>query len=252
MKRLAAMLISIIMLFSILPETEIQAACAHDWEEWSVWVNATCSTEGYETRSCKKCYETESRNIPATGIHRWTEWEAVGELCADGKYSRHCKECYKEETSARKGNGNHLYSAWQTITKPDCVNVGKKYRFCYNCYKFFYEDIPSRPNAHDWGNWHINYSKNKRIERICYSCGKVEVKKVTIYPTKKTLKKGKSFTLKIKKHISGDKISKFISSNKKVATVSKKGKVTARKKGKAKITVKMKSGCKATCTVTVK
>jgi len=49
-----------------------------------------------------------------------------------------------------------------------------------------------------------------------------------------------------------DKISKFTSSNKKVATINKKGKVTAKKKGTAKITVKMKSGCKAMCVVKVK
>lgn len=68
----------------------------------------------------------------------------------------------------------------------------------------------------------------------------------------KTLKRGKSYTLKPKlvPSNSGDKIT-YSSSNKKVATVSSKGKITAKKKGTAVITVK--SGkVSVKCRVTVK
>lgn len=260
MKRINKLTLATFMIFVFIvfiPKMDIQANCVHDWEEWYVWSKPTCTQEGYETRECKKCYEVEDRNIPATGIHLWTEWEAEGELCANGTYERHCKECYKTEIMARIGNGNHLYSDWTIISNPDCLNKGKKYRYCYNCYEYFYEDIPSNPKAHAWIGWHINYLKNKRIERNCVICGKIEVKgkskdSITLSATKKTLKVGKSFTLKVKKAPSGDTIAKYTSNNKKVATVNKKGKVVAKKKGTAKITLKMKSGCKATCTVTVK
>jgi len=109
--RMVALAISIIMFGTGVPST-IQAACLHDGEEWEVWESPTCTEEGYEHRTCKKCYETESRNIPVTGIHKWTEWEARGELCEDGKYYRYCRECYKEETKARKGNGKHFTCFW--------------------------------------------------------------------------------------------------------------------------------------------
>lgn len=45
---------------------------------------------------------------------------------------------------------------------------------------------------------------------------------------------------------------KWKSSNKKIATVDKKGKVTALKKGKVVITVKTDNGRKAICKITVK
>ncbi len=69
---------------------------------------------------------------------------------------------------------------------------------------------------------------------------------------KKTLKKGKSFKLKVKlpKGTAG-KVT-FTSSKKKVAAVSASGKVTAKKKGKAKITAKTYNGKKATVVITVK
>ncbi len=64
----------------------------------------------------------------------------------------------------------------------------------------------------------------------------------------KKLKAGKAFTLKVK----GTSEAVTFSSNKKsVASVSKKGVVTALKKGAAKITAKLKSGKKLTCKVSV-
>lgn len=246
----------------ISEEREIPAI-GHDWGEWKIQEKPTCVDDGYEERTCKKCYNDEERKIPKTGIHLWTNWETDGALCEDGKYSRECKECYKIETKVRKGNRKHRYSKWDVITEANCMNNGKKCRECLDCYYYEYRDIPSNPNLHDWSSW-ISYKsptalKKGEAERECYVCRLVERKtlnklkaKITISHKNKNLKAGKSFTLKIKKYTYGDKISKFFSSNKKVATVNKKGRVTAKKKGKAKITVRMKSGCKATCNVTVK
>ena len=72
--------------------------------------------------------------------------------------------------------------------------------------------------------------------------------KVTISAKKKTLYVGKSFKLKIK---GTSKTVKWSSSNKSVATVTSKGKVTAKKAGTATITAKV-GGKKYTCKVTVK
>ena len=69
---------------------------------------------------------------------------------------------------------------------------------------------------------------------VSAATGKVKSVAVTNLPAKQlTLKKGKSFTLKTKVSISGKKVSKAVtykSSNKKVATVNAKGKITAKKK----------------------
>lgn len=66
--------------------------------------------------------------------------------------------------------------------------------------------------------------------------------------TSKKVIKGKTFTLTVK-NTAGKKVA-WKSSNKKVATVSKKGKVTAKKAGTATITAKV-GGKKLTCTVKV-
>ena len=77
--------------------------------------------------------------------------------------------------------------------------------------------------------------------------------KVTLNKKKATLKVGKKLTLKATLTPTKAKTAlTWTSSNKKVATVSKKGVVKAIKPGKAKITVKTANGKKATVTITVK
>lgn len=81
---------------------------------------------------------------------------------------------------------------------------------------------------------------------------KVKVTAITVNKTKVSLKKGKTFQITaVKKYITAlDKVT-YTSSNKKVAAVSSKGKITAKKKGKATITVKC-GGKKKKIQVTVK
>ena len=84
--------------------------------------------------------------------------------------------------------------------------------------------------------------------------GKVTKVAVSNLPAKQlTLKKGKTFTLKPKVTVTG-KISKKVTyktSNKKVVAVNAKGKITAKKKGTAKIYVISKADKKKKCTITV-
>ncbi len=77
--------------------------------------------------------------------------------------------------------------------------------------------------------------------------------KITLNAKKKTLKKGKKFQIKAKlpKNTASYKIT-YKTSNRKVATVSASGKVTAKKKGKATITVTTFNKKKATLKITVK
>ena len=86
------------------------------------------------------------------------------------------------------------------------------------------------------------------------AAGTVKSIAVTNLPAKQlTLKKGKAFTLKTKVTVSGKASKKvtYKTSNKKIATVNAKGKITAKKKGTAKIYVISKADKKKKCTVTV-
>lgn len=76
---------------------------------------------------------------------------------------------------------------------------------------------------------------------------------ITLKQTKAVIKKGKSVMIKVKSIRPGsDRVKSYVSSNRSVASVNSKGKVTGKKKGKAKITVTTKKGSKAVFQVRVK
>ena len=107
------------------------------------------------------------------------------------------------------------------------------------------------------------YKECKAASQIIHACtsggSATNVKRIKLEETKKTLKKGKTWTIsaytvkkdskKTLKKILG---LRFESSNKSVATVSSKGLVTAKKSGKATIYVIAQNGVSASVTVTVK
>ena len=77
---------------------------------------------------------------------------------------------------------------------------------------------------------------------------KITVKNPKLNKMKRTLKKGDTFKLTITGKVGKQT---YASNNKKVATVNKNGKITAKKKGNATITVKT-NGMKLKCTIKVK
>ncbi|MCH5299595.1 MAG: Ig-like domain-containing protein, partial [Ruminococcus sp.] len=77
---------------------------------------------------------------------------------------------------------------------------------------------------------------------------KITVKNPKLNKSKKSMKKGEKFKLTVTGKVGKQT---YTSNNKKVATVSKNGKITAKKKGNATITVKT-NGMKLKCKITVK
>lgn len=80
----------------------------------------------------------------------------------------------------------------------------------------------------------------------------VKTPKISLTAKKAKLQAGKSTkAITIKSKIKTDKVVKFTSSKKKIASVNHKGKIKGIKAGKTRITVFMKSGARASCVLTV-
>lgn len=124
-------------------------------------------------------------------------------------------------------------------------------------------DIPAA-HVHSFGAWRTVSAATvfaaEKQERIC-ACGEKETRTVGT-PLKATIKvnmssvplKVKQTTTKLKVSglANGDAVVSYTSSNRKVFTVDKNGKIKAgKKKGSAKLTITLKSGLKKTITVKV-
>lgn len=108
--------------------------------------------------------------------------------------------------------------------------------------------------ANKAGKSTITVRTNNNKTAICnVRVKEITSKRVTLNKRSITLYKGEKYSLKatVKPRNSTDS-KKWSTSNKKYATVSNKGTITAVSKGKCNITVKMSNGMKSTCKVIVK
>ena len=104
------------------------------------------------------------------------------------------------------------------------------------------------------------FAKGTKV-RICSVCGKLQTKEIAklkptgkLNTTKVRLRFRRKYNrIRVSNLSAGDKVKSYKSSNKKIATVNKKGVITAKKKkGKSTITVTLKSGKKLKVKVTVR
>ena len=200
--------------------------CQHSWGEWFYSTyddEPACDHGGVETRQCSLCGTEETRAVPPL-THEWTKWRyEENPTCGDtGMEYRCCNICNMEETRIVPATGKHVWGSWKTATASTVFKKGKAVRKCTECGKAQTKALARvKPFA--------------KFGKKSYSVAK-----------KKTLKLAKK--LKFGK---GDKVVKWQSSNKKIATVSAKGVIKARKKGTVKITARLKSGKVATCKIKV-
>lgn len=223
-KKLTTVLLVFILLLTYKPTCVFAQECTeHTWGEWYEIFEPTCTMDGVQRRHCQECYEEDTKPIPAIGHHTWGKWETIYKPTCEytGTAIRTCTVCYEREEKKLPKSQKHSWGKWKTTKKATALSKGIKTRSCSECYKTQKKSIPKLK-------------------------AKISLKKKSI-----TIKSGKHYTIKIKSKTYGDKVKKWTSSNKKVAIVNSHGKVTGKKKGVATITLKMKSGVKATCKIKV-
>ncbi|CUO96383.1 Uncharacterized protein involved in cytokinesis%2C contains TGc (transglutaminase/protease-like) domain [Anaerostipes hadrus] len=244
---------------------------AHDWKITEE--KATCEKNGAKTYVCKDCGETKTETIPATG-HQFSNWQTITE--ADVFHAktqkRCCALCGKEETRVVGSTLNPTISTNASSLKLKRKQVTKKFvvsgfakgdsvkSWVSNNKKI----VSVSGNANGICTIKAGSKTGKAKITITLASGLTKVINVTVQKKavtctaiknvskKLTLNKKMSYQLKpvIDPITCTDKI-KYKTSNKKIVKVTSRGKITAVKKGKVKITV-MVGKKKFTCTVTVR
>jgi len=199
----------------------------HDYGEAKITRQPTCTQDGVKTMTCKNCSFVYSEFIKAIG-HKIADDYTIDKepTCTEkGTKSKHCERCnYKSDVVEIDALG-HDFGDWECQTKEDIFNDGIYVKECKRC--------------------HEQSGDIMRVDKI----------KTKVILTKKNvkIKKGTKLKLKIKYKHKDDIIAKWTTKNNKVVKInSKTGVITGAKKGKTTIKLTMKSGCTATCKVTVK
>ena len=229
-------------------KTEKVSTTDHQHMEIRNQKNPTCKEAGYSGDTyCADCGVkiSSGKTIAKTKNHNWDGGVITTEpTCTErGEKTFTCTICGNTNTKKVNATG-HSYGAYKVVKEPTNKRKGLKSKTCSVCGKIVYEAIP-KTNFSPTDSSETNPDQNPQTSQKT-------TRKIKLNRRKLTLKKGKSFRLKVTltPADSQDKIT-YKTSNKKIATVSKTGKIKAKKKGKVKITV-ISGKKKAVCTVKVK
>ena len=99
------------------------AVCNHEYDK--VVTDPTCTEKGHTTYTCKKCGDSYTGDYTEPLGHDFGEWETVQEATEDeaGLEKRSCKRCGEEETrEIPKKEHEHVYT--ETVTAPTCTEKG--------------------------------------------------------------------------------------------------------------------------------
>ena len=244
----------------------------HNWEVTSE-EKATCEKDGSKTYTCADCKETKTETIPATG-HKFGEWPTVTtqSVFTGGVQKRICSICGKEETrnvgnqlkATIKTNASSLKLKRKQATKKFVVSglaAGDSVKSWTSSNQKIVKVFGSRNGActikagNKTGKAKITItlvSGLKKTINVTVQKNAVACTSIKNVPKKITLNAKKSYQLKpVINPITCTYKAIYKTSNKKIVKVTSRGKITAVKKGKAKITV-MVGKKKFVCTVTIK
>lgn len=213
-----------------MPGLSLEGYGIHSWnEELTVDQEATCTEKGISSIHCSVCDAVQEGSecwIPVTE-HSWNSEKTVDReatCTASGQKSTHCSVCDavlegSEETIAQL---SHTYGSYQVTKEATVLEQGVKTRTCSVCGK----------------------KQNKAIAKL--------ERTMTVNVTSLRLQVGQSTTkVTVTGLGKGDSVASWKSSDTSVATVTSKGKITAKKAGKAVITITLKSKLSKKVTVTV-
>jgi hypothetical protein len=241
----------------------------HSFDEEKIQKKATCTEDGLKIYTCTACGETKEEVLKATG-HQHTEVrdEKKATCTEEGytgdTYCTDCGELIQKGSATEKTDHN-----WKVVSeeKATCEKDGSKTLVCEDCEETKTETLPA--TGHKYSSWKTVKAQSIYSgavqERICSACGKKETRIIgdklkpvlKVNAPKLQLKRGqKTQKFTLTDMAKGDSVKSWVSSNKKIVTVSGKPNGTCiikagKKTGSAKITITMKSNLKKTIGVKV-
>ena len=156
-----------------LSPTMPQEYCKHEWTEWEVYREATCTKAGLRIRECPVCGLGQSKEIKKLS-HQYGKWIVEREAtCTEkGEQYRECALCGHRETRDIDMLP-HEFGKWNVLEEPTCTEKGERMRRCLVCGYREVQQIDTVP--HEYGKWTVTKeptctAKGERV-RKCSVCG---------------------------------------------------------------------------------
>lgn len=124
-------------------KTEPIKALGHDLKE-TVITEPTCGTAGSKEITCSRCDYKDTKEIPATGAHAYSDWVIVKEATCteEGLRTQTCDVCGDVIEEVIKATG-HTFGEWTVTTPATCDTEGQEERTCESCKEIETRTIPA-------------------------------------------------------------------------------------------------------------
>ena len=144
MKKLYRIFLSLMIILSL---SLIAAGCGHehDFDDWEIEKEPSCTEEGLQVRVCLDCDYEKTKKIPATG-HQEGEWitDREATCTADGSKRQVCSLCSETiKTETLPAVGNHDYSE-KITAEASCISDGTITFTCSRCSDSYVEPFPAQ------------------------------------------------------------------------------------------------------------
>lgn len=108
-------------------------ALGHDWDAGVVTLEATCGTDGVRTFTCRRCGETRTEVLPASGAHSYTE-QTIAATCTEGGCTlRTCTVCGHTERENETPALGHSWDSGTVVQAATCGTDGTMRYTCQRC-----------------------------------------------------------------------------------------------------------------------
>ncbi|MBQ9064871.1 MAG: peptidoglycan-binding protein [Blautia sp.] len=150
-----------------------QQYCSHQWSDWVVTEQPTCTSTGTRIRNCAICGATDMQVI-AVSAHSFGPWTVTKQAtCVEqGVVAHRCTVCGYEESTYIEKTG-HSYNDWIVTKQATCTAEGERYRKCRVCGYEEHQTIDRLP--HSFGDFVVTKDPTCTEEGIrmhkCQVCG---------------------------------------------------------------------------------
>ena len=109
------------------------SAHQHEWTDWIVVNEATCTTYGMKKRECTICGQIQTDSIPAYGHDFGEMTYSIEPTCtSSGIGQRECSRCHETISEVIPARG-HDWNEWDIINYPTCTTDGSGRHTCRVC-----------------------------------------------------------------------------------------------------------------------
>ena len=152
----------------------------HRFSAWETFVEAKCTYDGTDKRTCSTCGHFEYREVK--GDHIWDEGTVTKEATCtiDGERTLKCTNCSEKKTEVIPAG--HKWDSGKVETAASCTTAGKKVYTCSGCGETKSEILPA---SHVWDSGKVTAEATFDVAgNKVYTCSRCNETKNEVIPKK--------------------------------------------------------------------